>query len=207
MNSNLPDYLSKENKCFEEAMNHISSSSSSSSKTVIEDLRPMAVLIYHLFNINLEKNLWLTYVKAGTGKLNTNQIDNNSNIDPCIWPIKVQSAMKKSINNSSSSNNDNTNCLAFATQYLSDLENKIKNYETQLNIEKKRLPEHLQPIELFIQQKLQSFRLQIEHEIELVQYNYNDRMLELQYLQCNPTARQVSFEEKNSVFYFVHHLF
>jgi len=202
MNENLPDYLSKGSKCFEEAMNHISSST-----TMIEDLRQMAVLIYHLFIINLEKSLWLTYMKAGTDKFNSNQVknDNNNNkIDRCIWPIEVQTTMKKSIKNNNHDNN--TNCLTFATQYLSDLENKIKNYETQLNIAKNRLREHLQTIELFIQQKLESFRLRIVHQIELVQYNYNDRMLELQYLQYNPTPRQVSFT-KDVLLYFYVHLF
>lgn len=95
---------------------------------------------------------------------------------------------------------NNTNCLTFTSQYLSDLEKKVKNYETQLNIEKRRLREHIQTIELFVQERLESFRIRIEHQIELVHYNYNDRMLEFQYLRYNPTLRQVRFTRRTLLY-------
>ncbi|CAF2075353.1 unnamed protein product [Rotaria magnacalcarata] len=154
----IPYYLSNESKSFEQILNHVSS------KDSVEELRQMALLIYQVYIIHLEKSLWVTYLKAGTGKIQVNQVDNDNMINPQIWPVEVQQLHRKQ----STYSTDNVTCLTYVTQHLY----------------------YFQTIETFVQQGLESVRLQTEHQISIVQYNYNDCVLELQYLEHSPTSHQ-----------------
>ncbi|CAM4819703.1 unnamed protein product [Rotaria magnacalcarata] len=154
----IPYYLSNESKSFEQILNHVSS------KDSVEELRQMALLIYQVYIIHLEKSLWITYLKAGTGKIQVNQVDNDNMINPQICPVEVQQLHRKQ----STYSTDNVTCLTYVTQHLY----------------------YFQTIETFVQQGLESVRLQTEHQISIVQYNYNDCVLELQYLEHSPTSHQ-----------------
>jgi hypothetical protein len=177
---NIPFYLSKGSKSFKHIVEHVSSPER------IEEIRQMAILMYQLAIIHLQKSLWMTYLKSGTGKLKSCQ---TGKVGPAIWPVEVQSMMKGLINE-----NDHTNCLTYVTDYLSDLENQIGQYQTELSMKKNQLSNYIQTIETFVQQGLDSTRLEIQHQIALVQYTYNDRVLELEYLQHTPTEHQVSLK-------------
>ena len=48
-----------------------------------------------------------------------------------------------------------------------------------------------QATESFVEENLTSLRNKIEYKIELVHYDYDERILEVQYLQHNPTEAQV----------------
>ena len=175
---NIPFYLSKDSKSFEHIVEHVSSSET------IEEIRQMAILMYQLAIIHLQKSLWMTYLKSGTGKLKSCI---TGNVGPSIWPVEVQSMMKRLVNE-----NDHTACLTLVNDHLSDLENQIGQYQTELTMKKNQLSNYIQTIETFVQQGLASIRLDIQHQIALVQYTYNDRILESKYLQHTPTENQVS---------------
>ncbi len=183
LEKNLPDYLSKDNKSFQQFISQISSNYR------IEDVQQMAILMYQRSMINLQKSLWMAYLKSGTGKLKLDQIDHNNG--PHIWPKEVQSMVEQSTDE-----NENENlCLTYVTKYLSELDNKMKQYEMEFNNTKKSdLLDLLQTtIETFVQKGLESVRLNIEYQTALIQYIYNDCVLELEFLRYHPTAHQVSF--------------
>ena len=184
MNPNVPYYLSKDSKSFQQVLSHVTSND------MIEELRQMALLIHEHSMIKLETSLWTTYLKSGTGQLDVNQMHNDDKFNPQIWPIEVQqSMMKHSINNT-----DHFTCLTYVTQYICELDKKMEQYQTKLNVQKAQLLDYLKLIETFVRQTLESVRLETEHHIALVQYNYNDRVLELNYLSHNPTSHQVILE-------------
>ncbi|CAF3685022.1 unnamed protein product, partial [Rotaria socialis] len=78
MNQNVPYYLSKESKSFQQVISHITHND------LREELRQMALLIHELLMINLEKSLWKTYLEAGTGQLYINEMTNDDKINPTI---------------------------------------------------------------------------------------------------------------------------
>lgn len=150
----------------------------------------MALLIHELFMINLQKSLWTTYLRAGTGQLYIDRTVTNDKINPQIWPIEVQQSMRKH----SIKSTDHTTTLTYVTQYLDGLNKKMEQYQSKLNVKKVQLSVYLKTIETFVRQTLESARLETEHHIALVQYNYQDRILELKYWQHNPSQKQVILE-------------
>jgi hypothetical protein len=184
MENTTPNYLSKGNKSFDQLICQISCNN------IIEDLRQMAIVMYQLSMLSLQRSLWMTYLQSGTGKLKSNH--QTTEVGPQIWPAEVvQSKM-----NTKEPTNDNT-WLTYVTKYLCELDTKIKQYQIELNVKKIPMSNYIQTIETYVQQGLESVRLEIEHKIALVQYDYNDRTLELAFLQHHPTEYQVSFFSSN----------
>ena len=185
LEDNIPHYLSQESKSFEQLLEQASLKSNS-----IEELRQLAIRIYQISIIDLQKMLWTTYWKAGTGKLKSNhQTNDDHHISPSLWPIEIQRMMKERINKT-----DDASCLAFVTEHLSALDKEINQYQSELMIQKNQWFNYIQIIETFVRQGLEPIRMEIEHQIALVQYNYNDYVLELEYLRYNPTQYQVNEE-------------
>ncbi|CAF1302974.1 unnamed protein product, partial [Rotaria sordida] len=183
---NIPLYLSKENKSFEQIISDLSSNE------LAEELRQMAIVIHQIFLIDLEKLLWTTYLKSGTGQLQLNHMDNDNLNRPHLWPIQVQKLVSKQ----SPDNIDTAACLTYVTQYLDELDDKMKRYQTTYNMKKNQYVNYLPTIQAFVHQQLQSTRLAIEQKIAIVHYNYNDYVLELKFLAYNPTQQQKKMVEK-----------
>lgn len=154
-----------------------------------EDLRTIAVLIYQIKSLKILLSLWTTYLKSGTGQLHINQRG------PSVWPTQVQTIVRK-INNNVARNQNNA-CMQLVQERLDKFRTKMQQYEIQLDHLKRRLQGNKETvfhtIEMFIQQNQENFREKIDHKINLVQYDYNDRVLELQFLQQNPSDYCVRF--------------
>ncbi|CAF3804889.1 unnamed protein product [Rotaria sp. Silwood1] len=183
---NIPYYLSKESKLFEQMISDVTSSE------MIEALREMAIVIHQLFFIVFEKSLWSTYLKSGTGQLQLNQMDNNNSNHPHLWPIQVQ----KFVHKQSPGNIDTAACLNYVIQHLDQLDEKLKQYQTKYNMKKNQFLNYLPRIQTFVHQQLESARWATEQEIAIVRYNYTDHVLELQFLAYNPTQQQKKIVEK-----------
>ncbi|CAF2935453.1 unnamed protein product [Rotaria sp. Silwood2] len=175
---NVPDYLAKGSQSFEKIINQISSMEK------IEELRQIGILIYQFSMIHLQKSLWIAYWKAEMGQLkSSNQMKNdNDHIGPQLWPLEVQSEIKMSTSNDT--------CRVFVTRYFSELDVQMKHYENELSNKKNQFSDYIQTIETFVQENLTPIRLYYEYQIAVVEYNYYDRVLELEYLQHNPAHCQ-----------------
>ena len=102
-----------------------------------------------------------------------------------VWPTEVKSfVMKHAIN-------EDEACLTYVNNYLHHLDDKMKQYQSELNTKKNHIRVDIQMIEMYVQQGLESLRIETEYKIALVQYDYNDHVLELEYLQNNPSKHQV----------------
>ncbi|CAF4634908.1 unnamed protein product, partial [Rotaria sp. Silwood2] len=135
----IPDYLGKESKSFEQL---IITHALSTDK--ITELRQMAILMYQYSMINLQKSLWITYWKAGMG-----QFKLSNQIGPQLWPLEVQSKIEASTNNETK----NDACRVFVSQYLSKLDNQLKQHETELLIKRYQLSDYIEIIETFVRRE------------------------------------------------------
>ncbi|CAF4472542.1 unnamed protein product [Rotaria sp. Silwood2] len=152
----------------------------------------MAIVLHQLFMIDLEKSLWTTYFKSGTGQLQLHQMDNDNLIHPYLWPIQVQ----KLVNKQSPDNTDTAACLTYVTQHLDKLNDKMKQYQNKYNMKKKQYLNYLPTIQTFVHQQLESARLATDQQIAIVHYNYNDHAFELKFLAHNPTQQQKQIVQK-----------
>ncbi|CAF2939259.1 unnamed protein product [Rotaria sp. Silwood2] len=174
----IPDYLGKESQSFEQLIiAHVLSTDK------ITELRQMAILMYQYSMINLQKSLWMTYWKAGMG-----QFKLSNQIGPQLWPLEVQSKIEASTNNE----NKNDACQVFVSQYLSKLDNQLKQHETELLIKRYQLSDYIEIIETFVRRELEPIRLYFDYQMAIVEYNYHNHILSLEYLQHNPTYYQAS---------------
>ncbi|CAF4683046.1 unnamed protein product, partial [Rotaria sp. Silwood2] len=119
---NIPYYLTKESKSFQQITTDLSSTE------LIEELRQVAILIHELLMIDFHKSLWTIYLKSGTGQLQLNQMDHHHHpIQPHLWPLEVQKRMRQQ----SLDSTDMAACLTYVTQHLDQLNNKMKQYQTK----------------------------------------------------------------------------
>ncbi|CAF2831409.1 unnamed protein product [Rotaria sp. Silwood2] len=186
----IPRYLSNKNESYEKLINTLyftiistitTTITSSASVRYEQDLRQIAELIHKIKSLEILLSLWMTYLKSGTGQLHFNQRG------PSVWPNQVKTIIKK-INNRVG--NENDACMQLVQERLDKFRTKIQQYEIRLDNLKHRLQGDkdtiFRTIETFIQQNQENFHQKIEHKIKLVQYDYNDRVLELQFLEQNP---------------------
>ncbi|CAF4335458.1 unnamed protein product [Adineta steineri] len=141
-----------------------------------EDLREITSLIHNIRSEQIFHSLWMTYLKSGMGQLKENQTG------PAIWLVIVKTMAKQAINAGAS---ENDACTTLVHDRLRQINDKIQKYQTELDLAKSRLPNDqeavYQTIETLIEQKLENLRQKIEHKSALVQYDYKDRELELEF--------------------------
>ncbi|CAF1489852.1 unnamed protein product [Adineta steineri] len=181
-------YLSNKNERLQKLINEILSTvmttTTASSIPVYkeEDLRQITSLIHKIRSEEILHSLWMTYWKSGMGQLIENQTG------PTIWPMIVKTIAKQAINADAA---ENDACTTLVHDRLREYNDKIQKYQTELGVLKSRLPNDgetvYQTIETLIEQKLENLRQKIEHKITLVQYDYKDRALELEFFQQNPS--------------------
>lgn len=176
----IPSYLSKTNEAFEKTIHQISSV-----KHIKKELRQIAILMYKIMSIQMSYSLWTIYLKSGIGTLNSDQPHAIK-----VWPIEVKSLVMKQ------ATNEDETCLSYVNNYLRHLDEKMKRYQTELNTKKGHLNIDTHIIQMFVQQGLESYRMETEHKITLVQYDYNDYVLEMEYLQHHPSKHQVRYLTK-----------
>ncbi|CAF1006674.1 unnamed protein product [Rotaria sordida] len=134
------------------------------------------------------------YLKSGTGQLiiqSKEQLNCLTNLH--VWPKEIKIIIKqKSIKMNAT--NENDIYINFISNKLHELDNQLKQYQTELN--QKIISFYVNPLELqqlietYIQQNLSSFRMEIEHKIELIHYDYYIQALKLEYYRYNPNEYQ-----------------
>ena len=175
----IPNYLAKKNKLFKDVIYQVSSSSSLL-KNKMKELRRMAILTHKIMLVQMFHTLWSTYLKSGTGILRATELPSMK-----VWPTEVKSLV------TTQTTNEDEACLACVNNYLHHLNDRMEHYRNDLNRIKGQLGVDTQAIETFVQHGLETRRLEMEHKVTLVHYDYNDQVLEFEYLQLNPSKHQV----------------
>ena len=190
----IPNYLTKQNPSFQQMVQQMQYKITTTVTTnKIEELRQIAILIYKIMVIQTYYLQWSTYLKAGLGQLmvpNNEQRLSLTNVP--IWPKVIKKLLPLKDNDKS---NGNKFYLNFVHQQLSELNHQLEQYQMALNIKTNNFHGYTLTIQKFIEkyieQHLQSFRMQIEHEIDLIRYDYHIQALKSEYLRYHPNVYQV----------------
>ncbi|CAF2053209.1 unnamed protein product [Rotaria magnacalcarata] len=194
----IPNYLTKQNISFKELMHQTLSSIITTTEKLnnnMDELRKITILLYKIMVIQTYQYLWKTYFKSGTGQLivpsETKQKLSYSTTLP-IWPKEIKTIV---LSNKKDKTNENEICLKFVNNQLNELQRQLKQYQQELNIK----ANNFQGYTISIQEKLMTYIEQnlnstlskkIEHQVELIHYDYHIRALELEYFQHKPNEYQ-----------------
>ncbi|CAF1399465.1 unnamed protein product [Adineta steineri] len=178
----IPNFLMKQYKSFQQLLYHLKPTTND-----IEQLTKIALLIYKIMIIQTYHLLWTAYLKSGTGQLlHPVQRQPLYSLTLSIWPKQIKTMI--------SLKNKNEVYLSFVNKHLLKLDRQLTNYQNQLNFKANHCSGYTltiqNSIETYIEQHLQSFRLNIEHHIELLHYDYHIRALKLEYFRYHPNEYQ-----------------
>ena len=199
----IPNYLTKQNKTFKELMHRVSSSITAAEKSnnndnSINELRKIAILLYKIMVIQTYQYLWKTYFKSGTGQLiipsEIKQKLSYATTLP-IWPKEIKTIV---LSNNKGKTNENEICLKFVNEQLNELQRHLKSYQQELNIHANNYQGYSLSIQemlmAYVEQNLNdSLHKKIEHQVELIYYDYHIRALKLEYFQQQPNQYKVCF--------------
>jgi hypothetical protein len=147
-------------------------------------------------SIKIVSSLWIVYRKSGTGDLPSSTLSINP-LDRKIWPKQIQALVQSSHRSSidQAAAVDDDVCLTFVNDCLHELNMNHEQYRHELNVKTSRLLGYTRTmedrIEKFVQQGLLTQRLDIDHQMALVQYHYIDELLHRVHLAQNPNEHQV----------------
>ena len=218
----IPNYLTKKNRTFKHMMFEALSTITTVRSNIIDkmdELRKIAILKYKIMIIQTYQLLWTAYLKSGMGQLiipSKTKLSYSTTLP--IWPKDIKTMLpSKSMEEKT---NETEIYLNFVNNYLYELEHQLQQYQTQLNIETNKFQGYTltiqKMIETYIEKNLQSFRMEIEHKVELIHYDYHIQALKLEYNRLNPNAFQVCYNIPSSfienylffsfVLFFMYHL-
>ncbi|CAF1617975.1 unnamed protein product, partial [Rotaria magnacalcarata] len=194
----IPNYLTKQNISFKELMHQILSSIITTTEKLnnnMDELRKIAILIYKIMVIQAYQYLWKTYFKSGTGQLiipseTKQKLSYSTTLS--IWPKEIKTIV---LSNKKDKTNGNEICLKFVNDHLYALQHQLKQYQEELNIKANNFQGYTISIQerliTYIEQNLNSsLSKKIEHQVELIHYDYHIRALELEYFQHKPNEYQ-----------------
>ncbi|CAF4267849.1 unnamed protein product, partial [Rotaria magnacalcarata] len=194
----IPVFLAKNDKSLLNLLNEVlGSNNASSSNQQLEDYRQMAILIYRIKHSEILQSLWTTCQKSGSGQLNTQLARNRSG--PLFWPKPIKSMVKVTIRSGSTEEHDA--CLAYVKIRLVESQKIIEESHIQLKLQINRLSSIYsskirQAMDTFVKQQLTGLRMKIEHKVKLLHYDYDEHILQLEYLQQQPTQTQIQLAEE-----------
>ena len=159
----------------------------------LENMQKIAMSIYQIMITQIYHLLWTTYLKSGKGQLISSaneQLMYPTNLP--IWPTEIKVMIElKDIDQA----DKNETCLNFVNYQLHELDNQLKQYKTELNIKANDFQGYSltiqQRVEAYVANHIHPLHMEIEHQMELIQYDYHIRALKLEYLQHKPTIYQV----------------
>lgn len=187
----MPKYLSKEEKKFEHMIYSLPENIRETFH--IEELRQIALCIHKIECLRLDKLLWTTYLRSGTGTL----IESQKSL--LLWPKEVKSKM---ITQGDPDDMNHEMCLNYVKNVLQKFDDEIISYETMLSERKENVQlywtsEIEDSIEKFVEQFISiHVRLPQEARIAIVEYDYKDRLFQLEFYSLKPVAYQKEVFEK-----------
>ncbi|CAF1651422.1 unnamed protein product [Rotaria magnacalcarata] len=191
----VPIFLAKDDKAFGNMLNKVLESNNTSPNK-LEDYRLMTILIYRIKHSEILLHLWTTYRRSGSGLLKTYHARNE--LGPLFWPKPIKYMVKVTVRFGTE---EHDACLAYVESRLVELEKMSQESHTQLKFQINRLSSIYsstvrQVMDTFVEQQLTSLRMKIEHKVELLHYDYDEHILQLEYLEQQPTEVQIQLAKE-----------
>jgi hypothetical protein len=200
----IPDYLTKRNPSLREILHEAASTmttltSIKYNSTHIDSLRHVAILIYKIMFIRVHHALWTTYFKSGMGQLITpssSQAKVSYSTTVSMWPQQLK-ILAQLTGGKKARNDEHEFYLKFVQNHLYELNRRLNQVQMELNSKVKNFQGYTlilqKRIETYIEQNFQPYRMEIEHQIELIHYDHHIRALKLEYVRHKPNAYQVCY--------------
>ncbi|CAF1500204.1 unnamed protein product [Adineta steineri] len=209
--NDMPRYLSKTKGTFDTQINNLLYSKAASNSHIdIEQLRQIAVLLHKIGLHQLYISLWETYLRSGTGTLKdsveqTEQSSSSSSLNLLLWPQEVKTSMIEHRYTTLEINQiDHDTCLNYVQYKIQQFHDLNTHCEMQLEERKRQLTDKFtEEIEEIIKKFVEDYgisihRIPIDGEIATIEYNYNDRLFELDFHRENPHPYQMEVFQKLS---------
>ncbi|CAF0800758.1 unnamed protein product [Adineta steineri] len=194
----LPRFLSRTKDIFQETMKPLLDKLS---KPIdIEILRTMALYKFRIAVDDLNTFLWTAYLHSGQGKLQVSKQPTTTTTtrNISLWPSTVKELIKKTRYKSDDINvvNDNT-FEDFVRAMLRDFAGHNRSRSNEIKIQKQILAnsftlEMEEAIDKFVEQHGTAFhRADTEEQIAIVEYEYEDRLIDFEFYDQTPYREQV----------------
>ena len=178
----VPDYLLTCTKSFVRMIHQAFCTTKAMEMIDLEELRQVAIWMHRIQWIVIEKSLWRVYFQCGTGQLKN--VDSSAIVHFQMWPSEV-------IEHGS----EHEACLAYVNARLRQLEDKEQECRERLDTIKQQLSSYSSPVDqamqAFVQRNIQAFRAECELKKTLVECDYEEKLLALEFGRLNPNDRQV----------------
>ena len=205
---NIPQFLFKQHPAFQQLVKHIWKSFRAQMipSNDVDSLYEIAILLHKIMVIQADQSLWTIYLQSGRGELSSQMaIISLPVFNCCIWPKELKAMLKIKNDDKAEENRLYHN---FVTRHLSKLDNQLKECQQKLLVTTNNYPNYSFTIQHclmnYIEEHMKSFRAYIQHQIELVHYDYYIRALKIKYMQVNPSKYQVSLFFIHEVPHFFH---
>ncbi|CAF4225902.1 unnamed protein product, partial [Adineta steineri] len=212
--NDMPRYLSKAKGIFDGQMNKLLYLKSASNSNInIEQLRQITVLLHKIGLHQLNILLWETYLLSGTGKIKDSveqtgqSLSSSSSLSSklLLWPEEVKTSMIEHHYTTLEINQiDHDTCLNYVQYKIQQFHDLNTHCEMQLEERKRQLTDKFtEEIEEIIKKFVKDYgismhRIPIDGEIATIEYNYNDRLFELDFQRENPHPYQMEVFQKLS---------
>ena len=164
-------------------------------------MQHLALFIYRLQVIHLQKLINIHCFKSGTGTLYDIEPELND-INRYVWPMEIKSILIEKLRHQQQHQQQKTTITMMTGEELiyerlQYLNGQTEQFQQELNNRKKQLIGFTSKIEEMIekfiyQTAIQPLRLQCDLKIVLIKLDYDDEMIERKFYQENPNEYQVS---------------
>ena len=206
--ADLPRFLSRTKDIFQESLKPLLDKTAGS--ITIEHLRKIALLKFDIAVNDLHISLWNTYLRSGTGKIleseqqpqkpqATTTATSTTSSHFKRWPSDVKTKILESSSDTTMNRqkiNDET-CINYVSKMLDQFRDKNFHCYNELQQRKRSLAnsftvEMEEVIDKFVEQYGTAFhRVPINGQISIVEFQYKDRLMELDFYEQNPYGYQV----------------
>ena len=190
----LPEYVTKRNESFRQIRHQaLSTMAIVATNENMESLRKIAIIIYKIMLIQMYHALWTIYSKSGHGQLIHQTAEQGIYaVNLPIWPKEIKQMTKLA---KIKGTDQGEVCTQVVQNTLNELNHQLKQYKAELDMKANTITNYSliiqKMLEAYIEQHLRSFRMHIEHQIELVYHDYHIQALQLEYERHHPNAVQV----------------
>ena len=195
----VPFYLSLTNEPFNCLVRNLLGTVNSIS---IQDLQCIALCIYRLGALHVQKQVTNTYLKSGTGTLRDSEPEIIA-VDRRVWPAQVKAEMTARRPTNTTVRNMNIEDQHRAYEHLvqerfQEITQQMDQYQQQLTEKKNQLVDFTLTMENMIRNYVHQYgiyplKLQRDLKITLLKYDYDAEIMERQFLQEKPTEYHVTF--------------
>ncbi|CAF1450004.1 unnamed protein product [Rotaria sordida] len=195
----IPVYLLATNESFNHLIQKIIQMNNSISE---RDIQQIAILMHCIANLQIKKQISMIYLQSGTGQLKEPEAELVP-VDRRVWPTQVKSMFlaKRGTTTTTTTmeiiqDDNHLDCENFVRESLQETNDKIEQYQRQLDEKKSRLKGFTlaiqEAVETYVQQH-GSKPLEMERDLQIasVKHDYEAEILERKYLQEQPNDYQI----------------